>query len=210
MSSGSRVVGQTKYYTEDLRGICRLTFDLVASCRWWALDRVLPRSQVVDKAAGTANVLAVQDIAAPVQVVLDRIVDFKAYPKMVGDVVECGNYEEHTHKNKTQTMKTHLVLKAAIMKFGGYFVHTYYPPPLSSVRSGWCCFLLYPSSGYPRCKPRCYLSLTTLRYFQVTWTLDYSRLSDYVDSVGYWHVAPHPDFPGTYSRVYYSVMFPEP
>jgi len=144
VSSGSRVVGQTKYYTEDLRGICRLTFDLVASCRWWALDRVLPRSQVVDKAAGTANVLAVQDIAAPVQVVLDRIVDFKAYPKMVGDVVECGNYEEHTHKNKTQTMKTHLVLKAAIMKFGGYFVHTYYPPPLSSVRSGWCCFLLYP------------------------------------------------------------------
>ena len=30
----------------------------------------------------------------------------------------------------------------------------------------------------------------------LTWTLDYSRLSDLVDSVGYWCVVPHPSSPG--------------
>jgi len=41
----------------------------------------------------------------------------------------------------------------------------------------------------------------------VTWTLDYSRTSDYADSVGYWHVAPHPEKAKAkgWSRVYYSV-----
>ena len=38
----------------------------------------------------------------------------------------------------------------------------------------------------------------------MTWTLDYSRLSDLVDSVGYWCVVSHPTVPGA-SRVYYSV-----
>jgi hypothetical protein len=73
-----------------------------------------------------------------------------------------------THPNKTMTIKTFLELKAAMMTFGGYFVHTYYPPPLSSL----------------------------------TWTLDYDRTSDFVDSVGYWHVMK---LNGTHSRVFYSV-----
>ena len=90
---------------------------------------------------------------------------------MVSGVAESKNYAEVMHKNKTKTMLTHIVLKVAVMKFSGYFHHTYYPPPLSSV----------------------------------TWTLDYGRTSDYVDSVGYWHVAPHPDAPKTKSRLYYSV-----
>ena len=38
----------------------------------------------------------------------------------------------------------------------------------------------------------------------LTWTLDYSKKSDFDDSVGYWYVVPHPDRPG-WSRVYYSV-----
>lgn len=38
----------------------------------------------------------------------------------------------------------------------------------------------------------------------LTWTLDYTRQSDLIDSVGYWCVVPHPTKPGT-SRVYYSV-----
>lgn len=38
----------------------------------------------------------------------------------------------------------------------------------------------------------------------VVWTLDYDRSSDFLDSVGYWYVAPHPDDPAR-SRVFYSV-----
>ena len=37
-----------------------------------------------------------------------------------------------------------------------------------------------------------------------TWTLDYSRLSDLDESVGYWAVIPHPSQPGQ-SRVFYSI-----
>jgi ribosome-associated toxin RatA of RatAB toxin-antitoxin module len=38
----------------------------------------------------------------------------------------------------------------------------------------------------------------------MTWTLDYSRLSDLIDSVGYWATVPHPTKPG-HTRLMYSV-----
>ena len=38
----------------------------------------------------------------------------------------------------------------------------------------------------------------------LTWTLDYSKLSDLIDSVGYWSAVPHPTKPG-FTRLYYSV-----
>mmetsp|Transcript_6790 Transcript_6790/g.7707 ORF Transcript_6790/g.7707 Transcript_6790/m.7707 type:complete len:299 (+) Transcript_6790:96-992(+) len=38
----------------------------------------------------------------------------------------------------------------------------------------------------------------------LTWTLDYSKKSDFDDSCGYWYVIPHPSNPN-WSRVYYSV-----
>jgi hypothetical protein len=38
----------------------------------------------------------------------------------------------------------------------------------------------------------------------MTWTLDYNRLSDLIDSVGFWGIEPHPTKPG-WSRVFYSV-----
>jgi hypothetical protein len=38
----------------------------------------------------------------------------------------------------------------------------------------------------------------------LTWTLDYSKKSDFDDSCGYWFVVPHPDNPN-WTRVYYSV-----
>ena len=38
----------------------------------------------------------------------------------------------------------------------------------------------------------------------MTWTLDYGRKSDVIDSVGYWGVEPHPTKPGQ-ARVFYSV-----
>jgi hypothetical protein len=129
------------------------------------------KRQFVDAESGEGTALAIQHVHAPVQIILDRIIDFKAYPLMVSGVAECGNYHEYTHPNKTQTLFTKMVLKAAMMKFNGYFHHTYYPT-LSSV----------------------------------TWTLDYSKDSDFVDSVGYWYVAKHPQYSdGSHSIVYYSV-----
>ncbi|CAM9117588.1 unnamed protein product [Chrysoparadoxa australica] len=47
----------------------------------------------------------------------------------------------------------------------------------------------------------------------VTWTLDYSKRSDLDDSVGLWHVTPHPKASaekGDWSRVYYSVSLRVP
>jgi hypothetical protein len=38
----------------------------------------------------------------------------------------------------------------------------------------------------------------------LTWTLDYSKQSDFDDSCGYWYIVPHPDNPN-WTRVYYSV-----
>jgi hypothetical protein len=38
----------------------------------------------------------------------------------------------------------------------------------------------------------------------VTWTLDYSKESDLDDSVGYWAVEEHPEYPG-HSRLFYSI-----
>jgi len=38
--------------------------------------------QMVNKETGTGTALAILDVAAPVDVVLDRILDFKAYPEV--------------------------------------------------------------------------------------------------------------------------------
>lgn len=38
----------------------------------------------------------------------------------------------------------------------------------------------------------------------LTWTLDYSKQSDFDDSCGFWYVIPHPQKPG-WTRVFYSV-----
>eukprot|EP00985_Skeletonema_marinoi_P011206 scaffold5307_cov129-Skeletonema_marinoi.AAC.1 len=39
----------------------------------------------------------------------------------------------------------------------------------------------------------------------LTWTLDYTKESDFDDSCGYWYIAPHPDNPEEKTRLYYSV-----
>ena len=39
----------------------------------------------------------------------------------------------------------------------------------------------------------------------VVWHLDYDRDSDFDDACGYWHTSPHPQYPETKTRLYYSV-----
>lgn len=40
----------------------------------------------------------------------------------------------------------------------------------------------------------------------LTWTLDYTKESDFDDSCGYWFILPHPDDPEEKTRLYYSVQ----
>ena len=40
----------------------------------------------------------------------------------------------------------------------------------------------------------------------LTWTLDYTKESDFDDSAGYWFILPHPDDPEEKTRLYYSVQ----
>jgi hypothetical protein len=40
----------------------------------------------------------------------------------------------------------------------------------------------------------------------LTWTLDYTKESDFDDSCGFWYIIPHPDDPDERTRVYYSVQ----
>lgn len=40
----------------------------------------------------------------------------------------------------------------------------------------------------------------------LTWTLDYTKESDFDDSCGYWFVIPHPDDPEEKTRLFYSVQ----
>lgn len=40
----------------------------------------------------------------------------------------------------------------------------------------------------------------------LTWTLDYTKESDFDDSCGYWYIIPHPDDPEGKTRLYYSVQ----
>lgn len=39
----------------------------------------------------------------------------------------------------------------------------------------------------------------------LTWTLDYTKESDFDDSCGYWYIIPHPDDPECRTRLFYSV-----
>ena len=119
--------------------------------------------------------LVVQEVRAPPDVVWDRILDFDHYVDMVPRTFECKNY--HVHKQKPT--KRDALEKTIFTKFKIGL-------PLIPKMTFYVKHHYYPSQN------------------SLTWTLDYSRKSDFDDSVGYWYVVPHPKRPG-WSRVYYSV-----
>ena len=119
--------------------------------------------------------LVVQEVHAPPDVVWDRILDFNSYANMVPRTFECKNYDVQKHKaTKVDPLEQIIYTK---FKVG---------LPLIPKMSFYVKHLYYPTLS------------------SLTWTLDYSKKSDFDDSVGYWYVAPHPDRKG-WSRVYYSV-----
>ena len=134
---------------------------------------------------------------------IDRILDYKSYPKMVSGVSACANYGETTHKNGTQTIMTRMVIGAAMVKSecqeGDVVVGERgsdnvprvarapaSPPPLPATVEYFIHHTYYPDLS------------------SITWTLDYTRESQLDESVGFWYIEAHPDRPD-HTRVFYSV-----
>lgn len=117
---------------------------------------------------------AIQDIHANTDTVIGRILDFRAYPRMVDHVSLCEPYAE-----RETEIRVRFILKVMGLGYEYYITHTLHPA----------------ADDLPEGAPRPYY---------ISWTLDYSRESDLDDSVGYWHVIPHPEKPG-WSRLFYSI-----
>jgi len=72
------------------------------------------------------RMIMVQDIKAPSQVVLSRIMDFEKYDEMVSNVDSCVNYASY-HEGRTQTIKSAYEISALHFKFKYFMRHTYDP-----------------------------------------------------------------------------------
>eukprot|EP00560_Eucampia_antarctica_P010007 CAMPEP_0197828816 /NCGR_PEP_ID=MMETSP1437-20131217/5338_1 /TAXON_ID=49252 ORGANISM="Eucampia antarctica, Strain CCMP1452" /NCGR_SAMPLE_ID=MMETSP1437 /ASSEMBLY_ACC=CAM_ASM_001096 /LENGTH=286 /DNA_ID=CAMNT_0043430211 /DNA_START=141 /DNA_END=998 /DNA_ORIENTATION=- len=119
--------------------------------------------------------LVVQDVHAPSDVVWGRILDYDNYSKMVPKTVDSRNYDVTKMKPSKKDPLSEIIFTR--MKVG---------LPLLKLEF-FIKHLYYPSLN------------------SLTWTLDYTKKSDFDDSCGYWYIIPHPDKPQSWTRVYYSV-----
>eukprot|EP00977_Amphora_coffeiformis_P001507 scaffold294_cov221-Amphora_coffeaeformis.AAC.63 len=127
------------------------------------------QTQIQSGSAGRG--LVVQDIAAPTQVVWERILDFNTYNKMVPKTMESQIYKrEKAGRGGAERIWVRMKVGFTPAPRLTFYVNHLYQPQLNSM----------------------------------TWTLDYSRKSDFDDSCGYWYVVPHPANK-EWTRVYYSV-----
>lgn len=118
--------------------------------------------------------LVVQDVNAPTDIVWGKILDYDNYAKMVPKTVESKNYKVEKIKPAKKNHLSQIIYTR--MKVGF---------PMLKLE-----FFI---------KHFYYPALNSL-----TWTLDYSKKSDFNDSCGYWYVIPHPDNKSM-TRLYYSV-----
>lgn len=72
------------------------------------------------------RMIMVQDIKAPCDIVLGRIMDLDKYPKMVSGVDACATYDSKTDKGVT-TVKSVYEISAVHMKLKYYMEHHYDP-----------------------------------------------------------------------------------
>ena len=117
----------------------------------------------------------VQDVHAPTDVVWGRILDYDNYSKMVPKTVESKNYKIDKVKPTKKDPLSEIIFTR--MKVGFPMLRLEF----------FVKHLYYPSLN------------------SLTWTLDYTKTSDFDDSCGYWYIIPHPERPKSWSRVYYSV-----
>lgn len=122
--------------------------------------------------------LVVQDVDAPTHIVWGRILDYDNYSNMVPKTVESKNYKvvEHTPTKGNNYLEKEIYTRMKV--------------------------------GFPMLKLEFYIRhfLHIREHMSLTWTLDYTKESDFDDSCGYWYCVPHPDSPNERTRVYYSVQ----
>mmetsp|Transcript_9667 Transcript_9667/g.20292 ORF Transcript_9667/g.20292 Transcript_9667/m.20292 type:complete len:346 (+) Transcript_9667:40-1077(+) len=134
------------------------------------------QTQVQTKDSGRG--LVVQDVDAPTNIVWDRILDYDNYANMVPKTVDSKNYNIIPHKPS----KSNNFLEKEIFT--------------------------RMKVGFPMLKLEFFVRhfLYIQHHKSLTWTLDYTKESDFDDSCGYWYIIPHPDDPEGKTRLYYSVQ----
>eukprot|EP00557_Chaetoceros_sp_GSL56_P010477 CAMPEP_0176481150 /NCGR_PEP_ID=MMETSP0200_2-20121128/2662_1 /TAXON_ID=947934 /ORGANISM="Chaetoceros sp., Strain GSL56" /LENGTH=312 /DNA_ID=CAMNT_0017877327 /DNA_START=99 /DNA_END=1033 /DNA_ORIENTATION=- len=118
--------------------------------------------------------LVVQDVDAPTDIVWGRILDYDNYAKMVPKTVESKNYKVQNVKPTKKDSLSQIIYTR--MKVGF---------PVLKLEF-FVKHLYYPELN------------------SLTWTLDYSKKSDFNDSCGFWFVIPHPE-DDQRTRLFYSV-----
>lgn len=118
--------------------------------------------------------LVVQDVDAPTDIVWGRILDYDNYSKMVPKTIESKNYKVIDVKPTKKDPLSQIIFTR--MKVGF---------PVLKLEF-FIKHLYYPDLN------------------SITWTLDYTKKSDFNDSCGFWFIAPHPDDPDR-TRLFYSV-----
>jgi len=85
----------------------------------------LVKEQLLQGGGGRAMVI--QDVHAPCDVVWDRILDFRSYPKMVPKVAQCENYVVEKGKNEDYKICTRMRLSVFGVKIEYFIRHCYFP-----------------------------------------------------------------------------------
>ena len=140
------------------------------------IQRKRAQTQVMSGDSGRG--LVVQDVDAPTDVVWGRILDYDNYANMVPKTVESKNYRVVEHK---PTKANNFLEKEIYTRM---------------------------KVGFPMLKLEFFVRhfLHIHHHKSLTWTLDYTKESDFDDSCGYWYCVPHPDDPDERTRLYYSVQ----
>eukprot|EP01082_Thalassiosira_pseudonana_P013900 g11847.t1 g11847 contig6:713962-715106(+) len=135
------------------------------------------QTQVQSGSAGGRG-LVVQDVDAPTSIVWERILDYDNYSNMVPKTIESKNYKIVPHK---PTKANNFLEKEIYTRM---------------------------KVGFPMLKLEFFVRhfLYIQHHKSLTWTLDYTKESDFDDSCGYWFILPHPNDPEEKTRLYYSVQ----
>ncbi|KAL7540645.1 hypothetical protein ACHAXR_010274 [Thalassiosira sp. AJA248-18] len=142
------------------------------------LNNGKPYSTQVQSGDTGGVALVVQDVNAPSHIVWGRILDYDNYANMVPKTIDSKNYKVIPHK---PTKANNFLEKEIYTRM---------------------------KVGFPMLKLEFFVRhfLYIQSHNSLTWTLDYTKESDFDESCGYWYIIPHPDDPETRTRLYYSVQ----
>ena len=186
-----------------------------------ALRQGSPVLKLIQSPGGWTRSVSVQDVHAPESVVWSAINDLPRYPKMIEGVIACDVYSKKNEggaivKSASAPQRACLVLTLSLNDLD-LSLSVSQSLTLSPSHSLTLIGVLYFAPA-----ARCYAQVTCATYklkaagfameyymkhffepkkHSMTFHLDYERLSDVADSVGYWYVE---DLKDGWCRVYYS------